>query len=135
MDKKISEFGVATTVSAADLIPIVSSGINKSVTAGVLSLNQPNLGNKGITKNTVVVQTVAALPLTSTVILVDNLAYTLATGSDGQTITLISSGSCSLTCSAYFTSVSLVQSSTLTLIYSSVLTKWVVQSSHNCTFL
>jgi hypothetical protein len=68
MDSKISDFPVATGTSVADLIPIISGGLNKTVTVGIFSLNLPNLGNKGISKNIVTpVSSGTVIPLTNTI--------------------------------------------------------------------
>lgn len=137
MDKKISEFTVASTVLGADIIPIVSGGDNKSVSVGVLSMNLPNLGNKGITKNVVTPVTQPIIPLTSTsmTLAVIGQTYTLANGSDGQEITLVSAGVNTVTpASSYVTTILMgTGGSTVTLMFVAALSKWVVKSFHNCT--
>ena len=137
MDKKISQFSVATDVLATDLIPIVSGGINKSVAAGLFSLNLPNIGNKGITKN-VVTPIVAGLviPLTKTLVTLPTALtdYTLGAGTPGQEITLVSLAANVkvVPSSALFLSVSMGNGSSLTLIF--VGNSWIPKSYHNCTF-
>lgn len=133
MDSKISAFPVATTVAGTDIIPIVSVGINKIVSVGVMSLNMPNLGNKGITKNTVIPVTGTIIPLTGTLVsLVANvLPYGLANGSEGQELTIVSAGVNTLNpTSATFTSVSMLNNSIIELVY--VLGKWQPKGAHNC---
>lgn len=137
MDQKISEFPSATGLLAADLIPIISAGGNKSITAGVFALNLPNLGNKGITKNAVTPVTAGvAILLTKTLVTLPtaSTAYTLANGSDGQEITLVAqaSGITVTPASSMFTSVSMGNGSSLTLMFVGDL--WIPKSYHNCTF-
>lgn len=106
MDKKITQFPVAATIVATDLIPIVDSTtndtalMNKVITAGVLSLNMPNVGNKGISKDLPVSVTPGAIPLTASVYKLSAGAYTLAAGTDGQTITLVASAGCTVAVTA-----------------------------------
>lgn len=131
MDKKISDCDSATVLSVTDLFPIVSSGINKKITAGVLFLNIPNIGNSGITKNVPYTQTAAAIDITKTVCLVSSGIYTIAAGSNGQEIKIISTGNCSLildTKTAVFSA-----ESALSLIYSTALSKWIVSGNVGVT--
>lgn len=89
MDKKISEFTAATTLAAVDLIPIVASGDNKSITAGMFAANLPSVGNKGITKNTPTSATVTVItPSTATVIRLTLATHVLGDGVDGQELKL-----------------------------------------------
>jgi hypothetical protein len=131
MDKKISEFAVATTVITTDIIPIVNSGNNKSVTVGVLSLNLPNLGNKGITKNVVVQNTALAIAITSSLanIPMNVLPYTLANGADGQEITIVS-GTANTVTTGTNTFLFDVNAS-VSLVYITALTRWFVKNSYN----
>jgi hypothetical protein len=136
MDSKISDFPVATGTSVADLIPIISGGLNKTVTVGIFSLNLPNLGNKGISKNIVTpVSSGTVIPLTNTIITLPTTltAYTLAAGTEGQEITLVSlAASISVTSSsANFSMATFANGSSLTLIF--VTGRWFTKSSYNCT--
>jgi hypothetical protein len=125
-DSKISELPVATTVAVTDILPIVSSGATKSITVGTLSLNLPNIGNKGITKNVVTPVTVQAIPLTYTIVTIPEslLPYTLANGTTGQELVIISEGT--NTVDATTISIDMVTDSVVTLIFTG--TKWVVKS-------
>lgn len=119
-DKKISEFPVASTVLATDVLPIVSAGANKGITAGVFALNLPNFGNKGITKNTPVAPSTAAIPLTATVVkLPIGATYTLAAGQDGQELLIValSVGSTVTTTGSTFASASFTNGGLLQLIF------------------
>ena len=92
MDSKISQFPMALVVPVGALMPIVVNGVNQIVTTGVFSLNLSNLGNKGITKNAVVVATVATIPLTASLVVLPvsvTPSFTLAVGSAGQEIKLV----------------------------------------------
>jgi hypothetical protein len=136
MDKKISEFPVATGVSATALIPIVNAGVNETLTIGVLSLNLPNFGNKGLTKNLVVAATVAAIPVTAALVTLplSVTPYTLAAGTDGQEICLVSLDTNTVTSPAsYFTSILLGSGSSITLMYIASISKWIPKSYHNAT--
>lgn len=88
MDRKITQFPANATVLAADLIPIVSAGSNAAVTAGVFSLNLPNAGNRGLSKDLPVTVAPGVIALTSTVMKLNGV-YTLATGTEGQYIELV----------------------------------------------
>ena len=137
MDQKISDFATVSTIFASDILPIVSVGENKSISVGLLSLNLPNIGNKGITKNTVVSPQGASIPLTGTLVkLVGNQTpYTLPSGSDGQEIVLVALGTLTVESNAsYFQSVNMHESSSLSLIFVLAAGKWIIKSSHNCTF-
>lgn len=135
-DKKISEMLVATTLLATDLIPIVTGGVNKSVTGGVLSLNLPNIGNKGITKNIVVSSTTNTIPVTASLVTlpVSVTPYTLPAGTDGQEITIISLGVNTVTTAfGYVTSIGLITGSSITLVYLQSISKWIPKGYHNAT--
>lgn len=136
MDSKISEFPVASIVPVGALMPIVVSGANQVVTAGVFSLNLPNLGNKGITKNVVTTATVAAIPFTTTLVVLPvavTPSFTLANGGDGQEIKLIAFDAVTVTPnSSTVASIQMGNNSSVTLVF--VSTKWVPLSNHNCTF-
>jgi len=136
-DKKISELLVATTALGADLIPVVTGGVNKSLSVGILSLNLPNIGNKGITKNAPVSVTVAAIPLTASVVVLatPDLQYTLGTGADGQEVTLVTSGTnVVVPIASYFTSLQMTSGASVTMIYFTLLSKWVVKCSNGVSF-
>jgi len=137
-DKKISELLVATTALGIDLIPIVSGGVNKSLTVGILSLNLPNVGNKGITKNLPVVAALVAIPLTSSIVVLStpDLQYTLGAGVDGQEVTLVTSGTnVVVPIASYFTSLQMVPGGSVTLLYLTSLSKWIIKSSNGVTVI
>ena len=137
-DKKISELLVATGALGADLIPVVSGGVNKSLSVGILSLNLPNVGNKGITKNLPVSSTVAAIPLTSSIVVLStpDLQYTLGTGVDGQEVTLVTSGTnVVIPIASYFTSLQMTPGSSVSLVYITLLSKWIIRCSNGVTFI
>lgn len=137
MDSKLSQYPVATMLQAGDLIPIVRSGANFVITAGVASLNQPNVGNAGITKNAVNTPTTGVIPVTATLVSLPNtiFAYTLAGGSPGQELKIVapSAGTYTVTTGvgADFTSAVFTLGSSLSLVF--VGTKWIVTASRNCT--
>lgn len=138
MDSKLSEYPLVTTINGGDILPIISGGANRTVTAGVFALNLPNVGNKGITKNVVTNAATGALPLTSTLIHISTggNSMTLAAGTDGQEITIVSGGASntvtpSLTLSN-FVSVSMGLGSSITLVF--VGSKWIPKSYHDVTF-
>lgn len=136
MDAKISDFLSLSVVSAADVLPIVSAATSRKVTVGVLTLNLPNIGNSGITKNKPVAATGVAIPLTGTVVTlpVSVPSYTLANGSDGQEITLVSLGvNQVLPVSSYVTSIAMGNGSSITLVYILSIAKWIPKSSYGCT--
>ena len=130
MDKKISQFVSVTSLLANDILPVVSGGVNKSVTVGLLALNLPNIGNKGITKNSIITSTSLAIPLTGTVVKLTTNAipHTLGVGSEGQTITVLSTGVNTLNFGTV--SAALVAGSSITLVFSTV---WFVISSYQTT--
>jgi hypothetical protein len=133
MDKKISDFDNASTLNGGDFIPIVSGSNNKKITAGVFSLNMPNIGNKGITKNAVTIPLTQVIPTTSSLISLTDVptTYSLLAGGDGQEITIVSMGNNTiLSTSSYVMSIDMVAGSTVTLVY---VLKWAVKSSFNCT--
>ena len=107
MDRKISQFPANTTVLATDLIPIVSGGLNASVTAGIFSLNQPNVGNRGLSKDVAVTAAPGALALTSTVFKLAG-AYTVGAGADGQYIELVALSTSTVTVAGFgFTTINI----------------------------
>jgi hypothetical protein len=137
-DKKISQFPVATTISAVDIVPIVSGAVNKIVTIGVICLNLPNIGNTGITKNTVNNVVSTAIPLTKTIITIDGniVPYTLGAGADGQEVVLVALGDCTvLPINADFTSIGMASGSSIVLMYIGSLAKWVPKSYHNVVLI
>lgn len=123
---------MASVVPVGALIPIVVNNVNQVVTAGVFSLNLPNLGNKGITKNAVVVATVAAIPLTASLVVLAvevTPSFTLAVGTAGQEIKLVAIAPVTVT--AQLLSISMGTKSSITLVF--VSGEWVPLSQHNCT--
>lgn len=128
MDSKISEFPVAATVAATAIIPVVVDGVNKSLSVGILSLNLPNFGNKGITKNVVIQASGAAIPLTGTLVTLPVLgvSYTLQNGSDGQEITLVSLGNNVVVVGSV--QINMSNESVVTLLYLNTLSKWIITS-------
>jgi hypothetical protein len=137
-DKKISQFPVATTISAVDIVPIVSGAVNKIVTIGVICLNLPNIGNTGITKNTVNNVVSTAIPLTKTIITIDGniVPYTLGAGADGQEVVIVALGDCTvLPINADFTSIGMASGSSIVLMYIGSLAKWVPKSYHNVVLI
>jgi hypothetical protein len=137
-DKKISQFPVATTISAVDIVPIVSGAVNKIATIGVICLNLPNIGNTGITKNTVNNVVSTAIPLTKTIITIDGniVPYTLGAGADGQEVVLVALGDCTvLPINADFTSIGMASGSSIVLMYIGSLAKWVPKSYHNVVLI
>jgi hypothetical protein len=137
MDAKISEFAVASTLSAAALIPIVDAGTNKVITSGVFATNLPNIGNKGITKNVVLQVSTQTIPLLNTVCYLSGAGtpYILPNGVDGQEIKIISGTSNSIlpTAALNIASISMNVGSSITLIFVGSITKWVPLSVYNCT--
>lgn len=136
MDQKISQFPIATDILAPDYIAILQGGLNKIITAGVLALNLPNFGNKGITRNTPIVASVPAIPLTATIVVLPVAvpAYTLAAGTNGQEITLVSRGTNVVTLvGGSWTTATLTTNSTITVLYET--DHWVVKSSHLVTIV
>jgi hypothetical protein len=135
-DRKISEFPVATAVTAVDIIPVVAGGVNQALTVGVLALNMPNVGNKGITTHSIVAGAVQTLPLTKTVVYLTDIGvnYILPVGNDGQVITIIApvAGVVSIV-SGYATDITFSVGGSATLIYSTALTKWTILSLHNAS--
>ena len=98
MDQKLSEMSPVSSLTPADIIPIVTGGVNRVVTAGVLGSNLPNLGTGGMTKFAPFTQTAVAINLTKTVINLtpSETPYTLAAGTEGQVLILLCSGSASV---------------------------------------
>lgn len=134
MDSKISAFPVSAAPLAADLVPIVSGGVNKIVTLGVLSTNLPNLGNKGITKNVVTAFVGNIIPLTGTLFVLapSGTTYTLPNGTDGQEVKLVSNGAITVTpTSSLVAYIVMGIGSSITLVY--IASKWVPLGYHNCT--
>lgn len=131
MDQKISEMTSAAGLLAADLIPIVSGGVNKVISGGVLSQNLPHVGTTGIFKLVPAVQSGAAISLTrSTSVLPNGGAYTLASGTDGQVIYLLSQGVCTVQFNSVETA-SFTAKGTLTLLYVSSESSWFVLTARN----
>lgn len=124
-DTKISEFVVTSTVNSTDIIPIVSGGDNKSVTVGVLTLNLPNVGNKGMSKNAPNRPSTPVIPLTATLVTLpaSGTPYTLGNGQDGQCMVIIGLGNCSFT--TLTDSYVLTTGQKLTLYYIGYINKWV----------
>ncbi len=135
MDKKISELSAVSTILATDLIPIVTDSDNKTVTAGTFALNLPNFGNKGLSKNLVGAPVGASIPLTQSLIKLSTVgAYTLAAGSDGQDITIVSSASVTVSVTGSgFATATMGNRSTLTLVFI-VGSGWLIKSSFGTTF-
>ena len=137
MDSKFSDFPKAQSIGVTDFFPIVKDGDNQTITAGALFLNLPNLGNKGITKNAVVVASSASVPLTATLVVLPALQgfYTVPNGSEGQEITLLSADINSLYFSSAFNAnVQMGVGSSLTVVFTSSIGKWIPKSHHNCIF-
>ena len=133
MDQKISQLPVASAVAATDIIPIVSSGTNQKLTVGVLSLNLPNFGNSGITKNVPVAPSNTAIPLLGTTVGLSTAAsYTLAAGSNGQEITIFNKINSPSTVNYGGSTVTIGAKGSVTLTF--LETAWYIKSSHNCTF-
>ena len=130
-DRKISEFPVATAVAAVDILPVVSGGVNQALSVGVLALNLPNVGNKGITTHSIVAGAVQTLPLTKTVVYLTDIGvnYILPVGNDGQIITIIApvAGVVSIV-NGYTDSISFSVGGSASLIYSTTLNKWTILS-------
>jgi hypothetical protein len=134
MDAKLSSFPLASTLLSTDVIPVITSGANKTITGGVLSLNLPNIGNRGITKNAVLEASVISLPLTSTLISLPELIqpYTLGNGTDGQEIMIVSKGVNVVNiASGTISSATMMLGSTISLVFIGSLSKWVVKGTHN----
>jgi hypothetical protein len=136
MDTKISEFPTASTAVVSDILPIVSGGVNKGLSVGVLALNMPNLGNKGITKNVITQAMAATIPLTNTVIELPLRLnpYTLTNGASGQEVTLVSLDTNTVSVvSGWLSTILMSAGSSITLLFIGDTSKWVVKSYHNCT--
>lgn len=132
MDSKVSDLTPATIVLATDVIPLASVGstISYKLSIGVLTLNMPNFGNKGITKNVITSASSIAIPLVGTIITLPEtlVPYTLANGTAGQELVLISLGTNIVNiASGSVPSLNLVLDSVVTLIF--IGTKWVIKSS------
>ena len=127
IDFPLSREGKSATIRS---VWIIRNGENFVVAAGVYSLNQPNHGNKGITKNAPMIAT-ADIPQTGTLVLISNaaLTYTLANGSDGQSLTLVSTVAKSLMVSGLL--VTFINGSSLTLVFTGG--RWCITSAFNCT--
>lgn len=133
MDKKISEFAAATGLNAVDLIPIVSAGGNKSITAGMFAANLPNVGNKGTTKNTVVSATVASIMVSaSTLVRLTLSAHILQDGGDGQQVKLFSTIPSTLTFATpgIYTQISFIANGFVTLRFVGGV-GWIVESNNS----
>lgn len=136
MDSKISAFPVASTLTATDLFPIVNSGVNKVVTAGVMFSNIPNIGNIGITKSLPATPVTLNIVLTSTLykLPVNASPYVLPNGVEGQQVILTSITTNSITLNAFnMTSITFGTGSSVSLVF--VSGAWMVTSSYNCTFV
>lgn len=134
MDSKISAFPVASTLSAAALIPMVVGGVNQVITIGVLSQNLPNVGNKGITKNVVTASDTTNIPLTTTLVVIPASVtpYVLPNGVGGQELKIVSTGASTVNItSSLVSTISMVSDSSVTLVF--IATRWVPLSYHNCT--
>ena len=134
-DKKISELTVASSVLATDILPIVSGGVNKKVTAQALQESLPSVKNSGTTVTVPAQATVTAIPLTSTTVLLTLGTHTLGSGTNGQEITLVGSGTnlVTLTGAGTLTTVNFpAVGSTITLVYLN--SAWYVKSHFSVTF-
>jgi hypothetical protein len=132
VDQKFSDMGVSPTIKAADLIPIVTDGNNKVVTAGVFSLNLPNFGNSGITKNAPVSPTGAAISLLNTLVAIGvPSTYTLASGLQGQEIVIVNKTVQTTTLVFSGQTATILSKGSISLIF--VDTEWYVKSLYNCT--
>lgn len=137
MDSKFSDFPKAQSIGVTDFFPIVKDGDNQTITAGLLFLNLPNLGNKGITKNAVVVASGASVPLTGTVVVLEpsEAPYSLVDGSNGQTIIIVGAGDLTIHPQSFGNQViGMNAASTITLMFVSALGQWVCLSNINCEF-
>lgn len=133
MDRKQSDYPVITSIGSTALIPVIENG-NKNITIGVLSLNLPNVGNKGITKNVVTASATVNIPLTSTLVVIPTSVtpYVLPNGVDGQEIKIVSTGVATVApTSSVVASIAMSVDSSVTLVFIS--TRWVPLSYHNCT--
>jgi hypothetical protein len=133
MDQKISQLPAASDALATDVIPVVSNGANQKMTIGVLSLNLPNFGNKGITKNTSVSPVDTTLPLSNSLIEI-NIAtnYSIANGASGQEITIVNRAATQSTIN-YGSGVATISASgVLTILFLG--SSWYIKSSNLCTF-
>jgi hypothetical protein len=138
MDKKISEFVAASTLLGNDIIPIVSAGVNKSISAGLFGMNLPNFGNKGISKNVVTPVMTNTIPVSVTLCVIPTnlLPYTIPNGVDGQEITIISTGNNSITLSnGYISVINMVAGSSLTLTFITSIGKWIPKSYHGISIV
>lgn len=135
MDKKISELATVVGAGSADIIPIVSGGANKSISVLALARSLPSVGNSGTTTNIPISASVTAIPLTSTVVQLSLQTHTLASGTAGQEITLIGSGTNAVTLTGAGTLTTInfpAIGSTVTLLY--VGSAWNVKSHFSVTF-
>lgn len=92
MDKKISELPAATSVTATDVLPLVTGGVNKKVSVATLarSVNTPVFSDIVYNPLTPLVY-VSTIQLTADVVsITDNPlhAYTISAGTPGQSITI-----------------------------------------------
>jgi hypothetical protein len=131
VDQKISQLASASTLAATDLIPIVASGTNQKITAGVFCLNQPNIGNSGITKNVPLVPSGAALQLTGTLVSITiAAAYTLGAGLQGQEVLIVNTSPASASVAFNVSTATLSSKGSIGLVY--IGSEWFIKSSYNC---
>lgn len=137
MDSKISQFPAVTTVLPTDILPIVSGGSNKTITAGVFSTNLPNIGNTGITKNLPFQVSVQTIPLVKSLYIlpVSSTSFILPNGVDGQEIKIISDTANTILPVGLInkTSISMGAGSSIYLVYIGSSNKWYPLSIFNCT--
>jgi hypothetical protein len=131
MDQKLSEMSPVSGLTPGDIIPIVTGGVNRTVTAGVFGSNLPNLGIGGMSKFVPFTQTAVPLNLTKTVISLTPSAtpYTLAAGTEGQVLILLSPGAAIVTFNSTETATFSAKGS-LIMVYSG---SWFVISNRNAT--
>lgn len=134
MDQKISQFNAASTVAATDILPIVSEGANLKLSIGVLSLNLPNIGNSGITKNVPVSPSGTTISLLNSLVGLSVAAtYSLAVGGPGQEITIVNKINTPSNLNYGSGSVTIGARGAITLVC--IDASWFVKSSNNCTFV
>lgn len=133
MDTKASQFPILNYIEPEDRVFIITAdGKNRLITAINLS--------SGINKMNVIGEvagTVISLDSVSVLLMTPFIPHTLQNGSDGQEITLIGGVDDVVVDfdTSYITKAYLNLSSTITLIYVSALSKWVVKSHHNATLI
>lgn len=131
MDSKFSDFPKSQSIGVTDFFPIVKDGDNQTITAGALFLNLPNFGNKGITKNAVVVASGASVPLTGSLVVLppSESSFDVPAGSDGQEITFISLGSNYINYNSEI--IEMQNGSTMTMVYLTIASKWFITSYYD----